>query len=133
MVRGEKLTKSSDNLRLQPKLILEPSGKITHPALPISRHIGNLPNMVEHVPGREQEDGDQGDRGPEVAVLDDGQQVRGCDGAEGDQTQHRRRRDGEFHVVERPPEFRVRDVGELAREPGVDGFGFVGAVMGKRG
>ena len=88
--------------------------------------------MVEHVTGREQQDGDQGDRGPEVAVLDDGQQVRGCDGAEGDQPEDGCRGDGQFHVVERPSEFRVRDVGELAREPGVDGFGFVGAVMGER-
>lgn len=84
--------------------------------------------MVEHVPGREQQDGDQGHGGPEVAVLDDGEQVRGGDGAEGDQAQDGGRGDGDLDVVDRAPEFRVWDVGELAGEPGVDGFGFVGAV-----
>lgn len=43
--------------------------------------------MVEHVTAGEEEDQDQADSGPQVPVLDDGQNVRVCNGDECEKTE----------------------------------------------
>ena len=80
---GER-THRSNNLRLQAKLVLEPSREITHASLAVGYHIRHLPDVVEHVPAREQQDAYQAYGGPEVAVLDYGEDVRCGDAEEGD-------------------------------------------------
>ena len=83
--------------------------------------------MVEHVSAREQQYRNQRDRSPQVAVLDDGQDIRGCHGEESDETEDCGGDDGDFDVVDWTDEGWVRAVGEMAGKPGVDGIRFVGA------
>jgi hypothetical protein len=44
--------------------------------------------MIEHVSTREQQDGDQTNSSPQVAVLNDRCDIRVCNGDEGEQTQY---------------------------------------------
>lgn len=94
------LTHRSHNLRLHPKLILETSSKVADPALTIPSHIWHFANMVEHVSAREQQDRDQADRRPEVAVLNDGQNIWRGHAEERDQTEDARQDDGDLDVVD---------------------------------
>ena len=85
-VRESGLTHRSHNLRLHPELILKPAREIAHPSFTIRHHIWHLADMIEHVPAGEEQDGDEGDGSPEIAVLDDGQDVRCRDREECDET-----------------------------------------------
>lgn len=67
---------------LKTELIAEASSKIADSAFSVAGDIWNLPDMVEHVAAREQKHGNETDRGPEVAVLQDRHNVRSCDGDE---------------------------------------------------
>ena len=58
------LTDSSNDLRLQPILILKSSSKDANPALSITTCISRMPNMIEHLSRREEEHGNQAHRGP---------------------------------------------------------------------
>jgi hypothetical protein len=80
----EELTHGSNNLSLETKLVLETTGKVRDSALAVACNVRNLADVVEHVATGEEEDGDQADGGPEVAALEDGQDVGGCDGEGGD-------------------------------------------------
>lgn len=124
---SSRLTHGSNNLRLQPILILEPSSKIAHTAFTIRLHIRHFADVVEHVAGGEEQDHDQADCGPEVAVLDNGQDVGRGDGEEGDESEDGGGDGDDFDVVDWADDGWVGDVGELAREPGVDRVGSVGA------
>lgn len=58
--------------------------------------------MIEHVSRSEEQDRDKGDRGPEVAVLDYGQEVGGCDAEEGYEAQDGGAGECDFEVVDGP-------------------------------
>ena len=75
-----------------------------------------------------QQDSDEGDGGPEIAVLDDGEDVRCGDGEEGDEAEDGGSDDGDFDVVYWAHEGRVWAVGEMTTQPGVNWVGFVGAT-----
>lgn len=124
--KGEALTQRSDNLRLQPELVLEAAGEIAHTSFAVRARVRHFPDMIEHMARGEKEDGEQGDGCPEVAVLNDGEDVGGSNAEEGDDTEAERGDDGDFDIVDRADERRRAGVGELAGEPGVDGFGAVG-------
>ena len=123
----QELTHSRNNLCLHPKLILKSTRKIRDAAATVPGYIRHFPNVVEHVARGEEEDGDEAERGPEVAVLHDGQYVRPCDGAEGDETQRDSCADEDAGVVERSHEGWVLGVGEVAGDPGVDWTGVGGS------
>lgn len=96
-------------------------------ALPITTDIRYSPDVVEHVPGGEEKDGDQADSGPEVPVLDHGKDIRSRHGDQGDKPYHGGADDGNLHVVDGAYEGGMWDGRELAGDPGVDGFRCVGA------
>ena len=96
-------------------------------ALTVPTHIRDSSNVVEHVPGGEEKDGDQADSGPEVPVLDHGKDIRSRHGDQGDKPYHGGADDGDLHVVDRAYEGGMWDGRELAGDPGVDGFRCVGA------
>jgi len=85
-------------------LVLEATSEVAYTAPSIRCHIWHFPNVIEHVSAREQQDGDQTDGSPEVAVLDDGENVGRRDGEEGDDAEHRRNGDRNPHVVDRTHE-----------------------------
>lgn len=43
------LTDGSHDLRLQAKLVLEPTGKVANAAIAISGHVRDLSNVIEHL------------------------------------------------------------------------------------
>lgn len=79
----------------------------------------------------EEKYGYQRDAGPEVAVLDDGEDVGVGDGSEGDGAEERGYCYDDFGVVDRAYDLGVRDLGELAGDKGMDCFGAFGAGEGE--
>lgn len=79
--------------------------------------------MIEHVAAREEDNGDQSERGPEVPVLDDGLDVvkRGGNGSHDAQADDGG--DDDAHPVDGPMDSRVGAVGCKAREPRMDLLG----------
>jgi hypothetical protein len=122
-----KLTHCSNDLGLETVLVLEATSEVADTALAVGLHVGDLADVVEHVSAREEQNGDQADGSPEVAVLDDGQEVRCGDGEEGEDTDDSGCYGNDLHVVDRALDGWVGRVGKMAAEPSVDGFGLVGA------
>lgn len=75
----------------------------------------------------EEQDCDQADRGPEIAVLDDWKHVWSGDGEEADDAGNSCDCHCDPHVVDRADERRVRAGMNVAGEPGVDRVGFIDA------
>jgi hypothetical protein len=73
--RVERLTHGSNNLGLHTKLVRETPREIANAAPAIACNVGHLADMVEHMSTCEEEDKDQADRSPEVAILEDRYQV----------------------------------------------------------
>lgn len=79
--------------------------------------------MIEHLTTGEEKNGDQADRSPEIAVLDDRKQVGGEDRAEGyDPHQNRNGRDN-AHVVDGSNQRRLSSLGQMTTNPLVELFG----------
>jgi hypothetical protein len=122
----KKLTHCGNDLSLKTELVLEATSKVADTTLAVGLNIGDLADVVEHVSAREEQDGDQADGGPEVAVLDDRQKVRRGNCKEGEDTDDSSCYGDNLHVVDWALDGWVRRVGEMAAEPCVDGFGLVG-------
>lgn len=76
------------------------------------------------MPTREQQHQDQANRGPQVAVLDHGHDVRGRDAEEGNPTKEEGGDEDETDVVEGAVDWGVRGARwEVAEDPGVDALG----------
>jgi hypothetical protein len=120
--RVSKLTHGSNNLSLETKLVLETTGKVRDSTLAVACNVRNLADVVEHVAAGEEEDGDQTDGGPEVAALEDGKHVGGCDGEGGDGSQDGYGGGDDFDVVYWTGNGGGR-AGDMAGEPGVNGLG----------
>lgn len=82
--------------------------------------------MVEHVTASEEQDGDQTDSSPEVAVLNDREVVRRGDEEEGDSAEKSGRDGDDLDIVDRADDRRVRRFGEVTAQPGMDGLSLVG-------
>jgi hypothetical protein len=123
----DKLTHCSNDLGLETELVLEATSKVVDTTLTVGLNIWDLADVVEHVSAREEQNSDQADGSPEVAVLNDRQKVRRGDGKEGEDTNDGGCHGDDLHVVDRALNGWVRRVGEMAAEPCVDGFGLVGA------
>lgn len=91
-----------------------------------------MSNVVEHVSTREQQDGDQADSRPEVAVRDHGPDIGGGHCKEGNDTEDGCSGDGDFDVVDGTDELGMWAVGELAFEPGLNRIGFGDTVEHRR-
>ncbi len=73
-----KLTHCGNNLCFQTELIGKASSKVAHPTSTVSSNIWHLANAIEHVPTGEQQDYDETDGGPEIAVLYNRKDIRPC-------------------------------------------------------
>ena len=121
-----KLTHCGNDLSLKTELVLEATSEVADTTLAVGLNIGDLADVIEHVSAGEEQNGDQADGGPEVAVLNDRQKVRCGDCKEGEDTDDSGRYGDDLHVVDWTLDGWVRRVGEMAAEPCVDGFGLVG-------
>lgn len=125
----QQLTHSSNDLRLQSKLVLEPASEVADPALAISRDIRHLANVVEHVAAGEEQHGDQADSGPQIAVLQDRDKIWASNEEEGDDAKHSNGSGRDLYIIDGAVEAWVRACWEVTGEPGVHRFGAVGAAL----
>ena len=72
------LTNGGDDLRLHAVLVLEAAGEVANASPTIPCDVRHLPDLVEHVAAGEQQYADEADGGPDIAVLDDREDVRPC-------------------------------------------------------
>lgn len=96
-----RLTHCGHDLSLHSELVRKASCEVGDAALAVPRHIRHFSDMVEHVSARKEQDGDQADPGPEITVLNHGQDVRLRDGDEGDQAEDDRCGGDQADVVDR--------------------------------
>lgn len=82
--------------------------------------------MVEHVSAGKEQDENQADGGPQVAVLDDWKDVGRSDCEEGENTNDGSRDGNDLDIVDRTLDRRVRGVGKVTAKPRVDRLGLVG-------
>lgn len=117
-----RLTHGSNNLGLETELVLETTGEVGDSALAVACDVRDLADVVEHVATGEEKDGDQADCGPEVAALDDGEDIRGSDSASSDRSKDGYSSGNDLDVVDGTNDRRSRTC-DMAGEPGMDGFG----------
>jgi hypothetical protein len=120
--RGSKLTHGSNNLSLETELVLETASKVRDTTLAVACNVRDLADVVEHVATGEEKDSDQTEGGPEVAALEDGEDVGGSDGESGDGSEDGYGGGDDLDVVDWTGEGRSR-ARDMASEPGVDGLG----------
>ena len=116
------LTHSSNDLRLHAILILETAGKVTDPTTPVACHIWHFSNMVEHVSAREQQNHDQTDTSPQVAVLNDRHNIRVCHCDEREQSQENSDGDSNFCKVDGTLDLGIISGWEMAKYPAMYTF-----------
>lgn len=102
MADGHIRTHPSHDLRLQPELVRESSGKVYDIAIPITGYVRNLSDMVEHVAARKEQDDEETDGCPKVSVLNHREDIGSCDAEECYQTQYSCRDDYDPHVIGGP-------------------------------
>lgn len=108
------LTHASNDLSLHTILVLETIGKVADASLSITSHIRNLADVVEHVSAGEEQDGDEGNGGPDVAALDDGEYVGPGDVGKGEAAGCDDKGRDPLDPVDRPLDGRVRAAGHVA-------------------
>lgn len=78
--------------------------------------------MVEHVATGEEQNGNETDGGPQVAVLNDGKDVRRGSDEDGAETKDDGDARNPSHPVDRALHRRVGSVSKVSRQPGMDLF-----------
>ena len=123
--RLSELTYHGNDLCLESKLVAETTGKVADLALAIAGHIGRLADVVEHVTRCEEEDGDDANASPQVAVLHKWENSRREGHNERQRTKSGDRSHDDPEPVGRADDIWVRATRDLSLEPLVD---WVGAV-----
>lgn len=98
-------------------MALEPRGKVVDATTSITSYIRHLSDLVEHMAASEQENTDQAQACPNIAVLDDGEHIRPglenntCDAQSADNRYY------PSDVIDWSAHSRVRSVRQVPREP----------------
>lgn len=122
------LTHSGDDLRLHAELVGEATGEIVDSTFSIAGHVGDPPDVIEHVAGGEEKDSDERESSPEVTVLQEREDVGRGHSDNGDTTEHGGGDGDDLYPVDGAGDLRLGDVGwELAGHPGVDLLSGLGA------
>lgn len=116
----ETLTDSRDNLRFKAELVLETSSEVRNPTLTVSSNVWDLANVVEHVAACEEKNRHQADGRPDVAVLDNRQNIRRSSGQCSSYSQQNRDPSRPAHVVDGSLHRRCRSAGHMSRKPGMN-------------
>lgn len=124
VVTAGTLTQRSHKLALHAHLRLEPRRKILDAALAVAGDVRHRADVVEHVPGREQQDCNHAETRPHVAVIQQRRHPRPRDHHARQAAQRQQRKRQEAQPVEGPVHRGLgRVVGEVSREPALDGLG----------
>ena len=121
-----KLTHCGNDLSLKTELVLEATSEVADTTLAVGLNIGDLADVVEHVSAGEEQDKNQADGGPQVAVLDDGKDVGRSDCEEGEDTNDSGCDSDDLDIVDRTLDRWVRRVGKVTAQPRVDRISLVG-------
>lgn len=127
-IERERLTQSSNDLRLKAQLVLETAGNVADTSVATHGNIGHLADMVEHVAAGEDQDGNKADGGPQVAALQHGQHVRPRDHKQGDGTGDQGDVGSPQSVVDGALDGRVGTTRQVVGNPTVNGFGGLRAM-----
>jgi hypothetical protein len=128
--KGEDAVDGGNDLRLETELVAEAAGEVADTALAIACHIGRLADVVEHVAAREEQHGDQTEGGPQVAVLQHGDNVGPGNGEKRHTAEHGSCDGHDLDVVDGARDLGPGCVaGDEAGDPGVDLLGGLGAVV----
>lgn len=92
---------------LHAKLIRKSTGKVADASLSIARNIRDFPDVIEHMAAGEEQDNDQADGSPEVAILDNRQDIRPGDPEKAEAAQCNGCEDRETNVVDGPDDGRL--------------------------
>lgn len=114
------LTYSSHDLGFQSKLVLEASCDIADAAMAISNNVWNFPNVVEHMTTNKEENGNQADGSPNVAVLNDRQHISRRTGQRSADAEDNGHGGGPSKPVEGSLHRWVWSIGKLPRDPGMN-------------
>ena len=117
---GGALTHCRNDLCLKTILARKSSCKVANAPLSIPSHIRDLSDVVEHVATGKEEDGDQADGRPQVAVLDDWQQIWIADTEERYASKHSSRHCYYTDPVYWALYWRMRSVLEVPAQPSMD-------------
>lgn len=113
-------------MSLKTELVLETAGEVGETALAIVSSVGHLADVVEHVSASEEQDENQADGGPQVAVLDDGKDVGRSDGEESEDADDSSCDSNDLDIVDRTLDRWVRGVGKVTAQPRVNRLSLVG-------
>jgi len=116
------LTHCGNNLCLETELVLKTTGKIGKATLAITGDIWNLADVIEHMARGEEQDGNKGEGGPEVSVLEDREDIGTSNSSKSDEAENGDSGDDELHPVEGTLEGWGWGRGEMTGDPGMDGF-----------
>lgn len=114
------------HLCFQAELVLETARDVVNSTTSVTSDVGNFADMVEHVSAGKQENGHQGQGCPEVAALQNVRHIRPSHNTCSNNSKDDGYGDRPTRIVERSLDSRMRSVGQLTSEPGVN-------LLGSRG
>lgn len=110
-------------MTFQTELVLEAARKVLDTAAAITAHVWSTTDVVEHVTTAEQQDGEDGNGGPEIPVLEDRQEVRVQHGDADNRSDSNCTISSNLDPVHGARQGWPRNiVGKFRGYPGVDGF-----------
>lgn len=105
-------------------MVAESSREVADSSLSVTRYIGNLSDVIEHMPASEEKDCNQTEGCPKVPVLQDGNNIRSGDREERDGTEDSRGDGNNLDIVDRSVDGRLGyTVGKLTGDPSMNLFG----------
>lgn len=104
----------SNDLCLQSELVLKATSEVADSSLAVARDVGNFADVVEHGTGGEEQDCDERDCSPQVAVLHNRKDVWGGDGEQGQDAERSRCDCNDAHVIDGACNLRLRSFREMS-------------------
>lgn len=127
--KSQDTVNTCDDLRLESELIAETSSEVANASLAIARNVRCLSDVVEHVATREEENGDQANCSPEVAILDNGDDIGRSNSDECNKSKDADSYGDDLDPIDGAGDRGLGDItGDLAGNPGMDLFGRLWAV-----
>lgn len=109
-------------------MVLKASSEVAHTTARVVGNIGDLANLVVHVTTGEQQDSNQSEGSPDIAVLDHGHDVRPGDVDASQATGNHGEAHSPLEVVDRALDGRMRAAIKVADKPRVHYLGGNGSI-----
>lgn len=116
-------TQGSNNLRLKAQLALEVRGEVCDSTAAISCDVRHLADVVEHMPAGKEQNCDQAEGCPDIAVLHNGDHIGRCRRQQCTSTKDNSDPRPPPHPVDGPFNLRMRSIWQVPSQPASDLFG----------